>query len=220
MTVFNIFTILILLGCLHGIILGVLSILFHKAIIPANLFLGGLLIAFSLNNINWVLFDLNIYNAYPQLYFIPISFLLAIGPFIFLYVRHLTYLPSTISANTYLHFLPAFFVFLYYLYHFWHSPEEKIQLARERFFSIFSPIEQVMGLASVFIYLFYSFTQIKLHEKWITDHLSYKNHVSLAWLKNLLCILVCLLSYIISAMPVLCALRLSWWSIVIKVPSP
>jgi AraC-like DNA-binding protein len=152
---FNFFNLLILTGCIQGVILAIL-ILTKDYKSKSNLFLSFLLLAYSFNNLNAVFFDSRLSLQVPQLLIFPFSFILAIGPSLYLHTKFTIYPAAQFKKIDCLHFLPFLIEFSWYTglsLLFLGKPQSILTFyhQNENYYSL---PEQVAGIISVFIYLF------------------------------------------------------------------
>jgi AraC-like DNA-binding protein len=167
---FNFFNILILAGCVQGIILGFL-LFFMPPRSHSHFFLGMLLLTYSLDTLNAVFFDTTLSRRIPALLIAPFSLILAIGPALYLHTRY-TLRPSTVFRRIdLLHFLPATIEFLWYVFislFFWGKPNA-IRLFYHGYESWYSLPEQIAGILSVFIYLILTLRLLKVQKQQLKD---------------------------------------------------
>ncbi len=125
----------------------------------------------------------------PHLFFIGSSFTLLWGPTIYLYVVSITKNNFRFSLHDYLHFLPAFFHFIYvgFIFHF-NSTAAKQQLLLSK--NIFSKdailIYNIFLYSSIFIYLIYSFKNVFSYRQEIKKNHSSVEKIKLSWLNFIL----------------------------------
>lgn len=163
---FNFFNVFILTGCVQGIILGLLLFVMPTRS-RSHFFLGLLLLAYSLNNLNAVFFDTTLSLKKPALLICPFSLILAIGPALYLHTRY-TLNPSALFRRVdLLHFLPVTAEFLWYTslsLFFWGKPEA-IRTFYHKYEAWYSLPEQLAGILSVFIYLILTLRLLKSYKQ-------------------------------------------------------
>jgi AraC-like DNA-binding protein len=187
---FNFFNILILTACIQGMILGVL-ILVKDYRSKSNLFLSILLFAYSLNNLNAVFFDSRLALQIPALLICPFSLILVIGPALYLHTRFTIHPSEKFSKMAYLHFLPVTLELLWYAslsIRFWAQPQAILNFYR-RFEDFYSLPEQLAGIVSVFIYLFFTINILKKNKMRLKDTYSSVDGRSQNRLRNLVMML-------------------------------
>lgn len=169
----NVFSLLILLGCLQAFVLSAL-LLCKPSRSASHVLLALLLTLFSLNNLSAVFFDLGWSWQHPFLLIFPFSFILAIGPALYLYLRSSLATP-VLSRKDLLHFVPAAIELVWYVglsVRFLGKTDQILAFYRayEHYYSL---PEQLVGMASVFIYLLFCYRLLK----------KYSNHPSAGKMK-------------------------------------
>ena len=86
----NFANIIILLASLQGVVLGIILLFRKNKIRQGSIFLAVVLFVFALQSLNLFLYDLGVVKEIPYLYFLPIVYLFAFGPAVYLYVRRMT----------------------------------------------------------------------------------------------------------------------------------
>ena len=170
---FNFFNVLILAGCVQGIILGLLLLLMRNRALN-HIFLGILLLAYSLNNLNAVFFDTGLSWQLPALLICPFSLILAIGPALYLHTKFALRPDAEWKNKYYLHFLPVTLEFLWYAglsVFFWNRPQA-IRAFYHVYENWYSLPEQLAGIISVLSYLVVTFNLLRHHRKDIKENFS------------------------------------------------
>ena len=132
----------------------------------ANLFLTFIILAFSL-----YAFKNQLYGVCQSLtsnkifLFLPISFILAIGPSLYFYTRSTLFKNFKFGKLDYLHFLPALVGFGFYLYLFLSSPSIKDQYLVTPYDTVFSHLEQIAAILLTLHYAYFSFRILRLSNK-------------------------------------------------------
>lgn len=163
---FNFFNVLILTGCVQGIILGFLLFVTPTRS-RSHFFLGLLLLTYSLDTLNAVFFDTTLSMRIPALLISPFSLILAIGPALYLHTRFTLRPEAVFRRIDLLHFLPATMEFLWYAsisLFFWGKPEA-IRVFYHKYESWYSLPEQLAGILSVFVYLILTLRLLKAHKQ-------------------------------------------------------
>ncbi len=103
----------------YGILLclSVGSLLFFRkhGMKQANIFLGLLLILYSLTLLNGLMAMTGVFSAYQNLYFLPLNFSMSIGPLFYFFVRSRIQPSFTFENKHLIHFLLPALQFLFYL---------------------------------------------------------------------------------------------------------
>ncbi|MDF1697941.1 MAG: helix-turn-helix domain-containing protein [Saprospiraceae bacterium] len=174
----------ILLGAIlsQGVFAASLLII-HPNNRKSNLYLGFLLIAFSL----WLLDDFFnaafIYQQNPDFYFLPIYFSFAFGPLIYLYTRSLTESDFVFTKSQLLHFIPVGMQTLLYIGLQGQDYSYRRWFWQEIHFPYTYNIEFVGSLISLVIYLFLSLIVVRKYQVWIKNQFSEISKINLNWLK-------------------------------------
>ena len=142
-------------GFIIGMILGIFSLMKLKGK-SFNPFLGGLLLVLALYGFKNQLFgvDHGFHGDYRML-FVPISFILTIGPLSYLYIQSLTN-KFEWKRSYLLHFLPASIVFIIYTVLLFSPTVVKREFMLTPFELMFAHIEQLLVIISLTVYLYIS----------------------------------------------------------------
>ncbi|MEM9650355.1 MAG: helix-turn-helix domain-containing protein [Bacteroidota bacterium] len=129
-----------------------------------NIFLVGVICILSLYGFKNQLYAVNysLTNSYKSL-FIPISFIMLLGPMIWFYVKSLVQYPFTWKTKYWYHFVPSAFFFLYTSVLLVAPESVKQQFMFSPFEVRFSHLEQIL---SVTLGLIYSFLSIHMLMSW------------------------------------------------------
>jgi AraC-like DNA-binding protein len=167
------------------ILSGILSIpvlLFSKNNRKANLLLAGVQLAVAGSLFHNLLLAGGIYNAHPELYFLPVGWRLALGPLLWGYAKMQT--GAKLNYTFGLHFLPLVAVIGFESWAFQHTTEEK--------WLLWQKVEWFWNVAyfwlyqlQLLIYLVLTFIGIKKWNARIENQLSDTSGISLRWLKFL-----------------------------------
>jgi AraC-like DNA-binding protein len=175
--------IIIILGSIQGILLALLiwnKKMFHK---KANRFLAIALIAFSFNNLYFVILGTTLISEYPILIFLPLRWTLLIPAAFYFYVSYLINNDKKIKANRWWLFLPFLLQFLiqisdwiFYMIDLSAAIEWRISIGWIFFF------EELLGLAFSIIMLLLILKKIKHYDQMINETKSTIEKYSLRWL--------------------------------------
>jgi len=150
----------------------------------ANFFLSMLTLSFSLYPLqNRMQCLSHVLTDSSVLVFLPISFIAAIGPSVYLYTK--TYVGQTErQKKNYLHFAPALLFFLMHLFLFLKSDAAKDAIYLSPSIIAFSNYEQLVAIFLAFIYTYFSFKIIKKQKTFLNGS---PNGIDrkLNWLKRL-----------------------------------
>lgn len=155
----------------------------------ANFYLGFVPIIIALWNC-WVLsIDLDLYQLTKVLNWIPLQFVLALGPCLYFYTKHITNSSFQFQRKHLIHFIPVLLELLVFFIQAIESSQKNIpQFETDLFFSV-SPIIQFAGIVSVLFYSFQSLKAIKRYQIYIQNNYSNDRRYNLNWLYRLLVII-------------------------------
>ncbi len=152
----------------------------------ANIFLGLLVLAFSL----WLcdsFFSLaGIYGQNPNYYFLPIYFSLAFGPLVYFYTQTLVIKEFVFSKKDWLHFIPVLFQAVLYFVLRMGSYQDRRWFWMEVHEPITYNLEFNLSFISLVIYLFLSIKLVVKYQDWIKNEYSEISKINLKWLRQLL----------------------------------
>ncbi|TAI48807.1 helix-turn-helix domain-containing protein [Flagellimonas allohymeniacidonis] len=143
-----------------------------------SVFLAGIILVISLYGFKNQLYAVNysLTNSYKSL-FIPISFILLLGPLIWLYVKSLLENPFKWKPTYWFHFVPAAISFLYYTFLLVAPEHMKLQFMFSPFEVQYSHGEQILAVLLGLIYIFLSY---RLFQSWKKE-LPSKNATLVSW---------------------------------------
>ena len=103
---FNLFNSIILAGIIQGLVFGVVVLTNKKYRAAATIFLGCLILSFSLDNLQYYLVDIGLISEMQLLKYYFVPFLLLPGALFLLYGLHLLKPERNFSRRDWLYFLP------------------------------------------------------------------------------------------------------------------
>jgi AraC-like DNA-binding protein len=177
---------LIISGILQGFVLS--GILFIK---KTDRSLSNRLISLTIFLVNLhltylIILDLNFDNMYPQLLWIPYSYLTAIGPLIFLYVRSLLEKQFKISKKEVILFLPLIIELIFQIIQIIYSIIHNTAYYNVPSDAVISIGIYITSILSIFYYFKLSLKAINSHEEWAKRNFSNLKEITLSWLYKLL----------------------------------
>lgn len=186
-----------------------MSTFYNKLMYPA-FFMGIMLSIFLLANyrsrkanffLTLIILSLSLYAFKNQLYgvshsltdnkiflFLPISFILALGPSLYFYTRSALHKNFKFGKTDYLHFFPVLAGFSFYLYLFLSSSATKELYLVTPYDTVFSHLEQIIAILFTLHYAYFSFRILRLSDKVSVengkgnDHLQWHKKLSMALL--------------------------------------
>jgi AraC-like DNA-binding protein len=194
----NLFAFLIFLGIIQGLVLSYFFLNKKNRVYQANIFLGLLMLAFSLISLDIFLCYTGYMANLAWLDNYSESFVFAVGPLFYLYVK--ASLKGKVQASQVLHFLPFVFYTLYNLlyilqpasfkynaYVHAYYPELYIDAASPRFNS--DPLylrEYLPEIVIAFLLIYILFSFLTIVNAFRSEHVSLfsKRYKNLSWLRN------------------------------------
>ena len=188
-----------LLAAAQGFSLALLLAGLKRGNRTANRFLISLLFVFSIGLVSAFLSVTYAYRRYPVLIGIewPLAFLY--GPLVYFYVKSLTGQAGQIHrGKLFAHAIPAILLYLYLIPVLLMDPATKGEawFFQNSHLKNYSPVvDPILYVIIVQIggYLALSLRILKVHAKNIRENYSSLEHVSLAWLRKLIILVICLL---------------------------
>ncbi len=178
-----------------GIFLGVISVFFFRKK-SIELFLALFILVWSLFGLKFQMYgtgyglSMDIGTA-----FVPISFLLFLGPLLYFHSRNLIHDNFSFQRKDWLHFLPGTILFVYYLVMYLMPPEIRSGHLHTDFDPYLVILEQFLGVVSIVGYLLFSVKEIKelngnserkkAEVKWLTKFYYLTYALIFMWLINL-----------------------------------
>jgi len=176
----------IISGILQSIILAGILLTYRSGKRRANKLIGLAVLICGLH-FSWTLIiDTNLADLFKQVFWIPYSFVLAIGPLLFFYTKSLTQSGFKVHRQDLIHFIPVILEVLLQLYFIRESIlQEKLFYDVHGFFG-FRTAELAGTAASIFIYGKRCLALIKAHEVRMLENFSNQKDITLLWLFKLI----------------------------------
>lgn len=160
---FNIFNFLSIMGAVQGVIFSLVLIFLRKGKRSSNFLLAGLIASIAITMGRHVLSDMLILKHYPLLESIPLTYLLLIGPLLYLYTKSICTPGYIFDFQSGKHLLPSFVFFVGRIF----------DLLDQIFFKIgvFEPLygydslEIMLGVISMSVYAYMTYVTIKNDEE-------------------------------------------------------
>ncbi len=133
-----------------------------------------------------LLLETQIYEQYPNLYFLPVILSLGIGPLLFLYIRFLINNQAISRVKVILHLSPMVLQFAVYLFCFLQTPEVKYSIWLHWYEPIIKPIQIIGVYISVSFYIYWSFKIVATYKAKLNYFYSNSEKIALNWLQQLL----------------------------------
>ena len=176
---------IILSGLLQCFILGTILLFYKKGKHVSNLLIGIFIILCTLHFAWSLIIDTNLGDIYKPLLWFPYSYLLAIGPLIFLYTRSLAQHDFRIDWSVLWHFSPVIVELLAQLYFIKEGiAENRVHYDVPGFIG-FRVAHLTASAISISVYGRKSLELIREHETVIVQNFSNQRDVTLTWLSKL-----------------------------------
>jgi len=190
---------ILLLGSVNSALISIFLLFFQKSNARTNRYLAFILLFLGMDLFHQFLIDSNyIYQLQPIIGFF-MQFEVLFGPLLYLYIRDLTN-PDAVQSDrkNMLHLLPAVFgIFLmipFYILGF----KEKLEFIQHGYNSdnltniagITTPAYMIIGTLSFTLYLGFSIKLFFAHRKKIANYFSYREKITLDWLRNIFIVMV------------------------------
>jgi AraC-like DNA-binding protein len=150
----------------------------------ANKLLSITVVVVNLHLSYLMVLDTNLDNLFPALTWIPYSFLTAIGPLIFYYIKVLTGSPLR-RQETYRHFIPAIIELGLQVIIIAYSIRHDLLFYNTPFYFYVAPAIYAAAAVSIAYYLRLSLKIITNHEAWALKNYSNLKEITLRWLQKL-----------------------------------
>lgn len=173
-------------GILQSIILAGVLIFAGKGNRNANRFIGLFVLICSLH-FSWsLIIDLNLADIFQQIFWVPYSYLLAIGPLLFFYTKSLSEPDFRIGLKDSIHFVPVVAEILMQLYFIKEGIENSTVHYTVQGFVWFRIAELTGTATSILLYGKRSLASISVHEARIAQNFSNEKDMTLRWLNKLI----------------------------------
>jgi AraC-like DNA-binding protein len=177
---------IIISGIVQCIIISFILFFYREGNKHGNRLFGIFILVCSLNILWPLVVDTNLDELFPEILWIPFSFLLAIGPLQLFYTKSLTVSSYRINKKELILFIPVVIEVLLQLYFILQSVRLNTQLYNVDGFLAFRIAELLAGGVSIVIYGRQSLALIRVHEKWVLENFSNKKDITLLWLHKLI----------------------------------
>lgn len=176
----------IISGILQSMIVGVILILSRYGNRQANKLMGAFVCICSLHFVWSLMIDLNLPDIYHQIFWIPYSFLLAIGPLLFFYTLSLSDPGFRFDKKVVVHFIPVVLELAVQVYFI----RKGISVNKVYYilpgFLVFRIFEFGAVAISIVCYGKLSLAVIRKHEVGLTHNFSNQKDITLSWLFRLI----------------------------------
>ncbi|MEM6525568.1 MAG: helix-turn-helix domain-containing protein [Bacteroidota bacterium] len=176
---------LILSGVLQGILLGLL-LLFMKPQAKSNRWLALAIICVNFHILYLMIIDLDLERRHSFLLWFPYSYLTALGPLIYLYVKSLIAERFEMGSTEYKLFIPVGFEVGLQLVCIGYGIQQDIVFYNTPFNATLSVVIFLAAAVSIFYYLKRSRNLLQSHQEWAKANFSTLDTVTPGWLYELL----------------------------------
>ncbi len=190
--VINFASVVLLLGGFNGILLGWLLLYLRRRNTLANRFLMTILVSRGLTLIHQFLVETNLLYQVPSLTGYVLLTELLLPPALYLYVRTMTQ-PFGFQQKLWVHFMPSLLIVLLVVPFFFLDFTAKKAIVDSNFIEwpagvlqFTFPLAMVIWAAQFTFYLIMAFRLLFIHTRSISHFFSYREEISLSWLRNFL----------------------------------
>jgi AraC-like DNA-binding protein len=177
---------IIISGIVQSLVLALILLFYRTGNKMANRLIGAFVLICGLH-FSWsLIIDTNLADIFKPVFWVPYSYLLAIGPLLFLYTKALTTIDFKIDAKASPHFLPVLFEVLIQLFFISLSIRSNTLVYDVPGFLIFRIVEFSGTAISILIYGKRCLSLIKAHEAWVVANFSNQKDITLTWLSKLI----------------------------------
>src|SRR5688572_12767879 len=177
---------IIISGIVQSLVLACILLFYRTGNNTANRLIGAFVLICGLH-FSWsLIIDTNLADIFKPVFWIPYSYLLAIGPLLFFYTKGLTTIDFKIDAKASLHFLPVLVEVLIQIVFISSSVRSNTLVYDLPGFLLFRIVEFAGTAISILIYGKQCLSLIKGHEAWALANFSNQKDITLAWLSNLI----------------------------------
>lgn len=125
-----------------------------------------------------------LFNRVNELSFIPINFVLWIGPVLFHFVKSKLYRNFRFRARDLKHFLIPLAHLSFYVFAFMQGPAQKYSMFVHKYHSLYKPFEEFSFGVIMFLYCYFAYRFIK-HEQWsIHEGTPRAEIVKISWMQR------------------------------------
>ena len=177
---------LIISGILQSIILACILLFYRSGNKMANRLMGMFVFVCGLH-FSWsLIIDTNLADIFKPLFWVPYSYLLAIGPLLFFYTKALTTIDFKIDTKASFHFLPVLIEVLIQMVFINSSIRSNTLVYDLPGFLIFRIVEFAGTAISILLYGKQCLSLVKAHEAWAMANFSNQKDITLSWLSKLI----------------------------------
>jgi AraC-like DNA-binding protein len=187
----NILSIFLLIGGVNGFVFALLLLKMRKSNFAANRFLAGILAANGILLLHQFLVESHYVFQVPELLGAAIPAEVFLSPLLYLYVRTMT-VPNGLDQKTALHFVPTLFCVLLMSPFFFLEFDLKQAIVDSNYMrwpgilETTYPLYMVISGLQFTVYLALSFRLLFAHTTHIKQFFSYRENITLSWLRNFL----------------------------------
>ena len=177
---------LIISGILQSIILACILLFYRSGNKMANRLIGIFVLICGLH-FSWsLIIDTNLADLFKPVFWVPYSYLLAIGPLLFFYTKALTTIDFKIDTKASFHFLPVLIEVLIQMVFINSSIRSNTLVYDLPGFLIFRIVEFAGTAISILLYGKQCLSLVKAHEAWAMANFSNQKDITLSWLSKLI----------------------------------
>ncbi|NME72394.1 helix-turn-helix domain-containing protein [Flammeovirga aprica] len=160
---FNIFNFLSIMGAVQGVIFSLVLIFFPKGRKSSNYLLSALIACIAITMGRHVLLDMHILQRHPLLESVPLTYLLMIGPLLYLYTKSVCAPSYIFDSNSIKHLLPSFIFLIARIFNM--LDQFYFEVGIFEMLNDNEKPEVILGVISMSIYAFMTFRIINAEEE-------------------------------------------------------
>lgn len=186
----NVLNIFLFAGVIQGLIVS-LNLFFKKPFQKTHLILGVWLSLFAMSNLQIIINSSHLYKFFGQSFtlFLPLTFKLFFGPFIWLFIKKSTDENFLFKGKQWLHLVPGILELLYSVI-VYSKPLEFRQRFYMTHWNFVEPSLEVIAFISFMIYFICGIRELKKYQQQINTNYSDPTIETYEWLKKLLFLLL------------------------------
>jgi|GEM_PF-905138 len=188
--IFDIFSILIILGIIQCLILSFILVFIKKGNKSVNYILALFLISGSFSISTGVMYSTNLFYYIPHLIKIGLNCQLLLGPLLYLYIKGLISINFRYKPKMMIHFVPFFLYFLFWIRFYFSFGSYKINYLKRwlnnevtGMYYFFEIIWVVLIIIHIWSYIIAVLILLRRHNKYIKENFSNIEKINLSWIK-------------------------------------
>lgn len=179
---FNIYNLSLLIPFIIAMTFGLLILFTPSSNKRADCFLALILFIVALWNASILVLDLNIARYAVGIIWVPLTYSLALGPCLYLYIQSLIETDKLTKSKVWPHFVPVMIeITLFATQVFIGIPERKGYYQTE-LFRVVDPVVTGLAIISLMVYGYCGMNKIQNYHQWVKNNYSHYHRYNLNWL--------------------------------------